>query len=562
MSTATPYMFAHVPSNKPSLRAAYEAWLEASSPRPPSTPRAASLAANVQGKLPVGSSVGIVGGGMAGLYAGLLLSLVGIRSQIFEADPQRLGGRIFTHFFNTTEAYQYFEAGAMRLPQTAEQQPVFDLIKTLNATLPSQFNIPLITYNLYDQGNLVYVNGVTGGNGPLTWSQYLSNPAQLNFPLPGPVASQTASKLLDAALQDFLPLLEKDFPKGFAKIVQYDDYSLYTYLRQISKWPLEQINYVEVMNSATNQFQNSFTELVIESMDFGGAQWMTIDGGMNKLPIALAQAYQNRAGTITQGAVVQAIENMSNGQVAIHHSLSSSPAIFDAVLLAVPPAALRMIETPQWSPTKMQAIRSMHFEPLYKIGLRFQSRFWEQTSPPSKGGQSTSDLPSRWCVYPSYGIGDNGQGVLLLYSWMNDGYNWLPENEAERERIALRDLQKLYPNVQIQNQFIESFAVAWPNKWATGDAMFFPGQFRTLFNTARAPEGNVFFAGEHLSVHHTWIVGALDSAFYAVQQICGASASVSPIMPPGVAPPPLHTYDYGPAVAQALAEKAASTAGT
>jgi hypothetical protein len=449
----------------------------------------------------------------------------------------------------------------MRLPQTAEQARVFDLIRFLNAILPSQFNIPLIKYNLYDNGNLVYVNGVTGQNGPLTWSQYLSNPAQLKFPLPGPIASQTASQLLDAALQDFLPLLEKDFPEGFAKIVQYDDYSLYTYLSQVKKWPLEQINYVEVMNSATNQFQNSFTELVIESMDFGGAEWMTIDGGMDKLPKALAQLYTTRNGTITQGAVVQKIENLSNGKVAIHYKGSSNPAIFDAVLLAVPPAALRMIETPQWSPTKMQAIRSMHFEPLYKIGLRFRSRFWEQTNPPSRGGQSTSDLPSRWCVYPSYGIGGSGAGVLLLYSWMSDGYNWLPENTEERTRIALRDLQKLYPSVDIYGQFITSFAVAWPNKWATGDAMFFPGQFRKLFNTARAPEGNVYFAGEHLSVHHTWIVGALDSAFYAVQQMFGYAPPIKSILPLGFTPPSLHTYDYGPVVARALAEKAASTSG-
>jgi hypothetical protein len=69
MSTATPYMFANVPPNKPSLRAAYEAWLEATSPQPPSTPRAKPLALNDQENLGPGSRVGIVGGGMAGLYS-------------------------------------------------------------------------------------------------------------------------------------------------------------------------------------------------------------------------------------------------------------------------------------------------------------------------------------------------------------------------------------------------------------------------------------------------------------------------------------------------------------
>jgi monoamine oxidase len=49
------------------------------------------------------------------------------------------------------------------------------------------------------------------------------------------------------------------------------------------------------------------------------------------------------------------------------------------------------------------------------------------------------------------------------------------------------------------------------------DAMFFPGQFSMLFNVARQPERQMYFAGEHLSVHHTWVVGALDSALFACQ---------------------------------------------
>ena len=567
MATTTPYMFAHVPPNQPSLRAAYEAWLEASSPKPQAIPPVKPLvgaAQKAQAEPGLGpSSVGIVGAGMAGLYAGLLLQQAGVSTQIFEANATRLGGRIYTHRF-TSDANQYFEAGAMRLPNTPEQQPVLNLIAALNASLPPQSAINLIPYNLYDTGNLVYVNGARGANGAtLTWSQYLNNPGVLGFPLQPPDAGQTASQLLDAVLQPFLDALAQDFATGFAEIVQYDDVSLYTYLSEIADppWSLEKINYVEVMNSATNQFQNSFTELVIESMDFSGAKWQTIDGGMDQLPKACAQVYQAAGGIITMGAAVQAIEQLADFRIAIHHSASPTPAVFDAVILAVPPAALRMIETPQWSVTKMQAIRSIHYEPLYKIGMRFQTRFWEQVPVPSRGGQSTTDLPSRWCVYPSYGIGDPGEGVLLLYSWMTDGYDWLPQNDSERVRIALRDLQTLYPSVDINGQYVGSFAVAWPNEWATGDAMFFPGQFRTLFNTARAPEGNVYFAGEHLSVHHTWIVGALDSALLACQQMF-PFLPPPPIWPPGTTQTRLHTFDYGPVVARALKRRPAPRSGT
>ena len=37
----------------------------------------------------------------------------------------------------------------------------------------------------------------------------------------------------------------------------------------------------------------------------------------------------------------------------------------------------------------------------------------------------------------------------------------------------------------------------------------------------RQPEGNVYFAGEHISIHHTWIAGATDTAADAVKCMLG-----------------------------------------
>lgn len=512
LSAATPSI------SKPSLRAAYEAWLKARTtvagqPAPVRAPQA---------------RVGIVGGGMAGLYAALLLKSQGIECQIFEAHPSRLGGRIYTHRFNQ-EPHQYFEAGAMRLPVIPEQQPVFDLIDYLNQRLPERDKIDLIPYHLYDpSGNLVYVNGRRSADGStMTLDDANQHPDALGFELDPADRHKTATELLHAELQPFFDLLAQDFDLGFAKIVKYDNYSLYTYLTEIAGWSMEKVNYVEVMTSATNQFHSSFTEIVIESMDFSGAKWRTIANGMDRLPNACAALIG--ADSILMNAPVQQIENLQDGRVALHYGRQGEFTIFDQVILALPPAALRMISTPQWSATKMQAIRAMHYEPLYKIGLRFKTRFWEQGPQPSMGGQSSCDLPMRWCVYPSYGLGEEGAGVLLLYSWMSDAYNWLPQKQEDRLRLALRDLQTLYQGrVDIAGQFIESFDVAWPSEWATGDAMFFPGQFGRLFNCARQPEQSIYFAGEHLSVHHTWIVGALDSALLACQQLTG-DATLRPL---------------------------------
>ncbi|SMC28548.1 Monoamine oxidase [Andreprevotia lacus DSM 23236] len=517
----------------PSLRAAYQAWLKAQAPAP--EPGQAPQAP----QRPL--RVGIVGAGMAGLYSALLLKEQGHDCHLFEAQPHHLGGRIYTHRF-TAEKNQYFEAGAMRLPEIPEQQPVFQLISYLNQRLSPSKKIQLIPYVLYDEpGDLVYVNGKRKPDGSTMTVEYANkNPAELGFPLAPEDRNKTASQLLDEALSPFLELLEKDFNAGFAEIVKYDNLSMYTYLTELKGWSMEKVNYVETMTSATNQFQQSFTELVIESMDFSGAAWKTIANGMDRLPDACADLIGHDR--IKMNAPVRKVEYLSDGRVKIHYRDHDSD-IFDRVILALPPAALRMIETPQWSPTKMQGIRALHFEPLYKIGMRFKSRFWEQVKPGAKGGQSITDLPSRWYVYPSYGIGESGPGVLLLYSWMTDAYDWLPQDDAERVRLALRDLQTVYQGtVDVRSQFIEAFSVAWPDKWATGDAMFYPGQFRRLFNVARQNEGHIYFAGEHLSVHHTWIVGAIDSAIYACQQLLG-NAQLAPLTADGVTLP-VDDYDY------------------
>ncbi|RIB00367.1 hypothetical protein C2G38_2256733 [Gigaspora rosea] len=63
---------------------------------------------------------------------------------------------------------------------------------------------------------------------------------------------------------------------------------------------------------------------------------------------------------------------------------------------------------------------------------------------------------------------------------MTDAVASLPKNENEHIYLGLRELKKVY---------------------------------------ARAPEGNIYFASEHLSTHHTWILGALDSALLACQQM-------------------------------------------
>ena len=62
---------------------------------------------------------------------------------------------------------------------------------------------------------------------------------------------------------------------------------------------------------------------------------------------------------------------------------------------------------------------------------------------------------------------------------------------------------------------------AWyGDRWARGAfALFAPDQQTDLQAAIVAPEGRVHFAGEHCSLYHAWIQGALESGIRAAREI-------------------------------------------
>ena len=476
------------------------------------------------------SKVGIVGGGMAGLYSALLLKRYrpDVSVKIIEAIP-RVGGRVHTHRFSN-EAHQYFEAGAMRLPAVTWQKPVCDLIDYLNRTGSPENRIDLIPYHYScSSGNRVYVNGTKQEDGKIMNLDYANKHlSELGFP---PKADPTveAGKLLQDAIDPVVKELQANFPEALKK---YDPMSLHYYLSQVLHWPDAKINYVEVMSSQTNEFRNGLVDQAILNSDFTGqvVNWKTIDNGMSRLPEACAENIGMN--NIELQAPVQSLKHIDHGRVEVGYGKLGEKLTcedFDAVILALPPSSTRMITNkPLWPVNLEYGLRSIHFQPLYKIGLRFKTRFWEREGlRPSHGGQSTTDLPIRWVVYPSYGIGDKGKGVLLCYSWMTDSNHWLPKSKSDKIRMALDNLKQIYPEVDIYKEYAgsasgeeflkEGVPIEWAVRWPLGDATFYAGQFSNLYPIMKLPQGNIYFAGEHLSVYHTWIVGAIDSAKFSVQ---------------------------------------------
>ena len=475
-------------------------------------------------------TVGIVGAGISGLYAGLLLRKHNIPFRVFERCKHHIGGRIYTcrEGFGGGEN-DYFEAGAMRIPCIPAHSPVFDLIDHLNKTLTSHMDkVELIDY-LYtcEEGNLVYVNGKVQNNGEVMSLKYANDhPSELGFVGLKPEDSgKTAHSLMNDALK---PLLQEFHDNRDAFFDKYDHISLQHYFTNFAepKWYQSKVRYVETMTTATNSFTRGLIDRVIEYEDYHSHQscgWKTIKNGMSRLPEACVKLIGKE--NITSGASVYKIEEEGDEVVVTYSTDGCVPSAtpkrekFDKLLITIPNPALKMIDRPLWSAEKEEAMRACNVTPCYKLGLQFKTRFWEKGERPSYGGQSTTDTPSRWIVYPCYGLNDLGKGILFTYCWSTDALNVLPASDEQMVDSALRDIQKVYPDEDIGGLFTGNYkSFSWVSEVPMGVADFLPGQMK-LLPSLQKNEGNVYFAGEHVSLRHAWIVGALDSACNACKQM-------------------------------------------
>ena len=178
---------------------------------------------------------------------------------------------------------------------------------------------------------------------------------------------------------------------------------------------------------------------------------------------------------------------------------------------------------------KARAIRECNYMPSFKAFITFKEQFWAKLGKrQEKGlGVGVSDKSNRQIVYPSYGYNAKS-GVLQIYCWAQDAERIGALTDEERVNECLKGIQYLYPEVDVYEAFAGYKPEETTKTWfwdnhANGGAfaLFKPGQFKNLYPTLLTPEfnGSLLLAGECCSVHHGWIVGALDSAYNAVLNI-------------------------------------------
>ncbi len=442
----------------------------------------------------------IIGAGMAGLVAAYELLRAGHDPFILEAQ-QRAGGRVYT-MRDPFAPGLYAEAGAMRIPKA----------HTLTMAYVEKFNLSLSPFNMSNPNAYYYLRG----------NRYRVEDAEvdpdcLEFDLAGHEAGKTVAQLWADALRPIVQKLETDADAAWPEIVAgYDQYSVREFL-EANHWSEGAIEMFGLLWNQEAMMNSSFLELLREEAGNFYTDMVQIEGGMDRLPQAFVPALGDR---IHFNAKMTAIDQ-SPESVTVHYRTPSgrAQATADYAIITIPFSVMRHVEVLKpFSRAKQRAIRQLHYDASAKIFFQCRRRFWEDDDG-IFGGGTVTDLAVRNIYYPEHGR-ETGRGVLLAsYTWSEDAQRWGSLSPDERITQALENVAQIHPQV------LDSFEVGASKMWHDDEfaggafALFDPGQQLLLHDHIVAPEGRLHFAGEHASLTHAWIQGAIESGLRAASEI-------------------------------------------
>lgn len=446
--------------------------------------------------------IAVIGAGMAGLASALELKRAGHEVTVLEAQ-NRVGGRVFT--CREFAPGLYAEFGAMRLPRSHD----------LTLAYCDRFGLELRPFVMGNPKGLVHVGGQR-----MSMEDAGRDPSRLPFELAEHERGRTADELWAEAIADIRELLEREGERAWEAIVaEYDQYSLVEFLsaRGFSDGAIE---YYAVMNFVEADMNNAVVEVLREELGGAYVDMQEVVGGMDRLPNAL---YRELEREVRFGHEVHAIEQ-DESAVILHVKTEAGrfSLTSDRVICTVPFSVLRTIEVlPAFDRGKQRAIRQLNYHASTKVLFQVRRRFWEEEDG-ILGGATVTDLPVRRLNYPTPDP-ETERGILLAsYTWGQDALQWGAMDPETRLEEALHDVAQIHPGVR--EEFEVGASHAWySDRWARGAfALFAPEQQTELQEDIVRPEGRVHFAGEHCSLYHAWIQGALESGIRAALEVHAA----------------------------------------
>ncbi|KAJ5372592.1 hypothetical protein N7517_004598 [Penicillium concentricum] len=381
--------------------------------------------------------------------------------------------------------------------------------------------------------------------------------------------------ILKRAFGPFFTKLAHNFQDGFIELMKYDHMTTRDYLREkigldfYSIWYMETVARLALSpsqtqlssifadyhfhQSASGLYDQSLSEAVLDAMDFEypttsgeEVQWYRVAGGTYQVIEKMEKRISTRPSLGARVTSIAYQSHESSQPMLIHVDGETQSRKYSAVFnTASLPCMRRMNIGPgTLRPGQQAAIQSVHYDASTKIAIKFKSAWWTRYCQ-IQGGQASTDLPIRTCVYPSPETNSEAPSRVLLcsYTWGQDAQQMASligsdTGGSELEQLLRHNLALLHQNYVdplsgrpfghekmlriIQDEYEEYHAYDWySDPCASGAFSYFgPEQFRHFYPELVRPaaNGHMFLVGEACSAHHAWISGSLDSAYRGLVQ--------------------------------------------
>ena len=497
--------------------------------------------------------IAIIGGGLAGLSAAYELRKLGAAITVFDAQKDRWGGRVYTHYFDRSGEL-FGELGAARIPVSHEATWHYINLFGLNTeTLTSP-----------DANNLIFAHNIRirkdldGRN--------ITDRLYPYYNLTDQERSTPWNRLRDYAMRTMLYSLTPDERAEILKIMpQYSErYAAISRLstRQIFEMLKLSQGAIDLMSAVeffTEPYLNmSHDEIMNSEYSLDYLNTYRIAGGNSHLPMCFINSLTSndpkeiQFPTYFLGKVEFRTRSKISGiymapeEKGVYLRCNSdrrgdSLEQFDYVICAIPFSTLREVEIkPFFRNQKMQAIREYNYMDGQKALFLCKKRFWEENRDYGQmnGGSSVTDLPIQSIVYPPDHIycearqncSPDDPGVLTAsYNLGQDSIRLSNQPEAFGFQTIRRNVEEVHglPEGYLSSIVENRYSVVWSGEhWARGAfAAGYPGQKIRFLHTMTLPEfeRRVFFAGEHVSTKHGWMQGALYSGKEAANKVAEAA---------------------------------------
>ena len=438
------------------------------------------------------ADVVVIGAGLSGLAAALLLQDAGVKVKVIEG-RNRVGGRVLSYRSlpgNPEAGGTSFGPGYARLINAAnsygvgiiELTPVLRYYGTKELFLDGQ-HIPLADWPTHPRNPFpedarevppwAYLPGVLGRGNPLKTTDEWVDPA---------------NAALDTSYHDWLKAQGQT--DAIIDLAYNIEPTHGNSAHDVSALMMMQVaSFIATQRSLARPGQSPF---------------LTAAGGNLSIPEAMGAALDSE---IEFGRNVSAIRSENDQSTVICADGSEYKA--DYVICSVPCPVLRRIRMePALTGAQGRAVQTLDSQIINQAHMVAKSPFWEED-----GLAPNMFSDGLVCGLVGEHKGEKPEDVSSITAWIRGNnaalLDQMPEADAKAAIIA--DIEARRPAAKGQLEIVE-YKSWYRDPFSSGDwAVWKPGQVSGFANAIAEPNGRIHFCGEHTAVSNRGMEGAMES---------------------------------------------------